>query len=360
MGKPDKKLKKMLLILGITGVVYGSFRFLLPLVIPFLLSWGMAVCLRPSARWIEAKCRIRVRIGRRQREIGIPAGAAGAAELLAILGLLGWGAFWGGRKILQEASLLMEQIPEWIRLLDIWLTGACHQLEAALCLKANMLVVLMREMLKGFLETATKGAMPYLMANSVTLFHAGVRLSVSLVILLMGTGLCLQEMEQWERRCRRSVYDREIRLIAGRLHSALAAWLKTQGIIMALTAAVCTIGLWLMKNPYYMLAGAGIGLLDALPVFGTGTVFIPWSAVLFFQGSWGQGIFILALYLVCYVMRELLEAKLMGEKIGLSPLQTLMAVYAGLKLFGFWGLVLGPLGLLLIQDLVEAFTQQEN
>ncbi len=355
MGKPDKKLKKMLLILGTTGAVYGSFRFLLPLVIPFLLSWGAAVCLRPSARWISQRVRFRVQFRNRQREIGIPVGAAGAAELLALFIILGWGAFLGGRKIFQEASLLMEQVPEWIRLLDVWLTRACHQIEASFCLKENLLVVLMREMLKGLLETMKEGAMSYLMVNSVTLFKVGVGLSVSLVILLIGTGLCLQEMDCWKKRCRRSIYHAEIQLIAGRLHSALAAWLKTQGAIMVLTAVICTIGLWLMKNPYYVLAGIGVGLLDALPVFGTGTVFIPWAAVLFFQGSWGRGFFLLALYLVCYVMREVLEAKMMGDKIGLSPLETLIAIYAGLKLFGIPGLILGPLGLLLIQDMVEAF-----
>lgn len=49
MGKPNKKLKKIFIIMGMTGAVYGSFRFLLPLVIPFLLSWGIAAALRPSA-----------------------------------------------------------------------------------------------------------------------------------------------------------------------------------------------------------------------------------------------------------------------------------------------------------------------
>ena len=354
MGKPDKKLKKMLLILGTTGAVYGSFRFLLPLVIPFLLSWGAAVCLRPSAMWISRRLRFRVQLGNRQREIGLGVGAAGAAELLILFLVLGWGTFLGGRKILQEASLLIEQVPEWIRLLDVWLTGACHQIEASLCLKENVLVVLMQEMLKGLLEAVTEGAMPCLMANSVTLFQTGVRMSVFLVIFLIGTVLCLQEMDWWKKRCRRSMYYAEIQLIAGRLHSALAAWLKTQGAIMVLTGVICTVGLWLMQNPYCVLAGAAIGLLDALPVFGTGTVLIPWAAVLFFRGSWGRGLFLLALYLICYVMREILEAKMMGDKIGLSPLETFIAIYAGLKLFGIPGLILGPLGLLLIRDLTEA------
>ena len=46
---------------------------------------------------------------------------------------------------------------------------------------------------------------------------------------------------------------------------------------------------------------------------------------------------------------------MMGGEVGLSSLETLAAVYVGLELFGFWGMILGPLGLLLIEDLTEAW-----
>ena len=167
-------------------------------------------------------------------------------------------------------------------------------------------------------------------------------------------GLCLQEMDRWKKRCAMSIYNREYALIGRRLAIVANAYLKTQGIIMMLTAAICTVGFWLLGNPYYILAGVGIGILDALPVFGTGTVLIPWAVVMFFSGRWGRGIVLLALYLICYFLREILEAKLMGDRVGLSPLETLMSMYVGLELFGIVGFLLGPVGLLLIKDLVEA------
>lgn len=112
--------------------------------------------------------------------------------------------------------------------------------------------------------------------------------------------------------------------------------------------------LWIMKNPYYFLLGTGIGLLDALPVLGTGTVLIPWAAADFFMGNWKGGLALLVLYGVCYFLREILEARMMGSQVGLSPLENLMAMYVGLELFGIAGFFLGPLGLLLIEDLTEA------
>ena len=104
------------------------------------------------------------------------------------------------------------------------------------------------------------------------------------------------------------------------------------------------------------MAGIGIGVLDALPIFGTGTVLIPWRLICLCMGRWGRALALFALYLICYLIREYLETKLMSNQVGLSPLETLAAVYVGLQLFGFPGFILGPLGLLLIEDLVEAWT----
>ena len=75
MVKPEKKLKKVLLILGITGAVYGGFRYLLPLVIPFLLAYATAVWLRPSVRFLER----RLKWNLRGKEFCVPGWLIGAA-----------------------------------------------------------------------------------------------------------------------------------------------------------------------------------------------------------------------------------------------------------------------------------------
>lgn len=68
----------------------------------------------------------------------------------------------------------------------------------------------------------------------------------------------------------------------------------------------------------------------------------------------------LALYLICYALREIMEAKLMGNQVGLSSLETLVSMYVGLELFGISGLLLGPVGLLLVEDLVKLWAGQEQ
>ncbi|MCI8269915.1 MAG: AI-2E family transporter [Lachnospiraceae bacterium] len=354
MGKPYKKLKRILLILGITGAVYGVFRYLLPLVIPFLLAWGLALLLRPSAFWLARYSRITLRMGGRKKTIFVPAGIIGVVELLLIICAVTLMLYFGGRKLCLEAGMFLEQIPIWVSALDTWLTGMCHQVENCFCLPPDCLVLLMREMLQGLMESLKQTAMPYLMVNSVTIFQYGVKASVVSVILLVSVGMILGEMELWRRRCEDSLFQKEFALIAHRLAIVANAYLKTQGIIMVLTTLICMAGLWILKNPYYLLAGIGIGILDALPIFGTGTVLIPWAMLCFFGRNWGEGMILLVLYLICYFLRELLEAKLMGNQVGLTSLETLISMYAGLKLFGIFGLFLGPIGLLLIEDLVKS------
>ena len=89
-------------------------------------------------------------------------------------------------------------------------------------------------------------------------------------------------------------------------------------------------------------------------MLGTGTVFIPWALFLAAGGHWGRAAGMAVLYLVCYFLREFLEARIMGNEIGLTPLESLASIYVGWQLFGFLGFILGPVGLILIEDLVDA------
>ncbi|MCD8225374.1 MAG: AI-2E family transporter [Clostridiales bacterium] len=348
MGKPDEKLKKILKILGITGAVYGCFRYLLPLVIPFLAAWALALLLEPSARWISRHACIHLR-GRR---IGVSTALAGSVELAVGLILLGIGLYYGGQKLCAETGLLLERFPAWLDRADLWLTKMCHSLEDDLCLSPGVLVSLLREMLVDLADKLKSGAMPYLMANSVSVFRFLLFLFIVAVITFVSVGLSLQEMENRKERLENSVFRNEFIIIGACLRLVVSAYLKTQGVILLLTCMLCMAGLWLMGNPYYLLAGIGIGIMDALPLLGSGMVFLPWALICFLTGRVWTGVPLLILYLACYLLREILEARLMSGRVGLSPLDTLIAMVVGLQLFGFWGFLLGPVGVLLIRDLV--------
>ena len=167
-------------------------------------------------------------------------------------------------------------------------------------------------------------------------------------------------MDDIRERKSDSMFHREFSLIGRRLVNVGSAWLKTQLVIMSITSIICTAGLFFIGNPYSLLLGIGIGFLDALPIFGTGTVLIPWGIFMLIQKKWKSGLVLLGLYVVCYFIRQILEAKIMGGKVGLSALETLISMYVGLKLFGIAGFLLGPMGLLIIEDFVDLYWQENG
>ncbi|WP_367569116.1 AI-2E family transporter [Lacrimispora sp.] len=351
MEKPSRKLKKTLLILGVTGAVYISFKYLLPLVIPFLIAYVFALSLRPSALWVEQKCRFTIK----KRTITLPLAVIGGVEIIILMIVLGILLYVGGRKLCMEAQLLLENLPGILARLDQWLMGHCSWAEGILKLPDGYMVDIVREMIsKG--ETAIKdGAMPFLMVNTMTMVKWIIRVTVFTVILFIATVLSLQEMDDIRVRRDNSMFCYEYAMLGNRLMTVGNAWLKTQGTIMMCTMIVCSVGLFLMGNPYFILMGIAIGILDALPIFGTGTILIPWAIFSLVSHNWVRGIGLIAIFIICYFLREIMEAKIMGGKVGLTPLETLVSMYTGLQLFGLLGFILGPIGLLIIEDIVELY-----
>lgn len=348
-----KKQRKVLVTAGVTAAVYLCFKYFLPLVMPFLIAYLIALFLRPTAAWLEKKLRFTIR----KKQFSLPVGLIGGIELMLILILLGTGCFYGGRRLFMEANQLVNAVPGWIHSFDEWLTGLCHSVELFCRLREGALVELMREVLLGAARAFKNVTMPNLVVNSVAVFAFFVKILIFTVVLFIASILSLQEMDELRRRRQTSVFRKEFSLLGRRLAMTGNAWMKTQAVILFLTVCLCILTLIAIKNPYYIIAGIGIGLLDALPIFGTGTVLIPWSIALFVQRLWWPGFALLGLYLACYFIREFLEAKLMGDRMGLSPLETLMSIYVGLELFGLLGVILGPVGLMLIEDLVEEYSK---
>lgn len=356
MEKPGKKLKKLLIITGTTGAVYIGFKYLLPLVAPFFVGYVMALLLRPSARFLAY--RLRVTVGGRRYHM--PIGVIGGVEFVIVLTILGALLYIGGVKLCAQGKMFISEFPLWVDRFDIWLTGGCRQMETVLGLKENSVADLAGDMLFRVIATGKTAVMPFLMTNSVTLLAGLAKGAIVSLVTFLAAVLSLQEMENLRVRRDQSTFRKEFNLIGGRMVQTGKAWFRSQGIILFFTTALCVAAMVLMGNPYYIMAGIGIGILDALPIFGTGTVLIPWAAIRLLSGDWRQALILAGLYLVCYFLRQILEVRMMGGQVGLSPLETLASVYVGLELFGFFGFILGPLGLLLIEDMVEVWTGEEG
>ena len=112
---------------------------------------------------------------------------------------------------------------------------------------------------------------------------------------------------------------------------------------MVITFGEFSLGLWLLRVDYYLIIGLAVAVLDILPVIGSGSILVPWGLWLLLGGRPTLGAGILLLYAVVTAIRTVLEPRVVGRRIGLSPLVTLISMYAGMKLGGMAGLILAPM-----------------
>ena len=125
MEKPGKKLKKFFIITGITGMVYAGLKYLLPLVVPLLLGYTLALLLRPSARFLQHRITVRI-FGKKWKP---SLGLIGSVQLLILAVLGSFLLTLGIRRLWEETSTLMNQLPVWLDGLYFWIEEKCSGLE---------------------------------------------------------------------------------------------------------------------------------------------------------------------------------------------------------------------------------------
>ncbi len=128
-----------------------------------------------------------------------------------------------------------------------------------------------------------------------------------------------------------------------RSKNTLFGWLKAQCKLAAITYCIVAAGLLLLQIPYGPLWAAGVALVDAVPLLGTGTILVPWALVCLIQRQHLRSIGLLCIYAVAFIIRTALEPRLVGRHLGLDPLITLLFLYLGYRFWGILGMLLAPM-----------------
>lgn len=150
-------------------------------------------------------------------------------------------------------------------------------------------------------------------------------------------------------------YKSKFKIIKNGIGTAVLGYIKAQVIIMCLISIICFLGLMVLKTPYALFIAVTIGMLDALPVFGSGFILWPWALYNVIIKNYGLSIGLIVIYVVILLTRQFVEPRILGKQIGVHPLVTLMSIYIGLQLFGVFGFIIGPLIVVVINTL-----QQQN
>lgn len=126
---------------------------------------------------------------------------------------------------------------------------------------------------------------------------------------------------------------------------AVAGYIKAYAWLFLLTFCEVLVGLLIIYPKVAVIGAICIACVDILPVFGAGAVLIPWGILSLLSGGIFKGVGMIALYIIITVVRQIAEPRIVGKKMGLHPLATLITMMLGARLFGIGGMLILPLAL---------------
>jgi len=249
--------------------------------------------------------------------------------------------------------ILLQNIPIYLSILSGKIDSLCNICDDFFGTKMGTIRGVFDQHFETMIGSIRNNIMPAITSRSLNI-AIGILGIMGIVFITIVSALLLMKDEAiYKKSFQSNVLYQDIHLVTSKLSETGVAYLRTQAILMMIISAICTGGLLLLKNKYAMLIGLGIGILDALPMLGSGAVLVPWSILSLFHGEVFTAAILMTVYFICLLVRQFIEPKLLGNRIGIKPVYTLMAMYVGFRLFGVLGFILGPLGLVIIITIVK-------
>lgn len=328
--------RKLAYLAAAAAGLWLSLRYLMPILTPFLLAFLLALAAEPLVKVFHGKMRL-------------PRGAATGIGVTMTLVLLILLVMVLGALLLQELGVLAGVVPDLegtalqgMESLENWLLGLAEKTPD------SVQPILTRSVEGVFSDSTT--LLDQITSKLLSLASGMVsRLPDS--ALGVGTWLLasfmisakLPKIKAWVGAHLPASWHEKYLPMLRRMKKSVFGWLLAQCRLMGITFLVLTVGFFVLQIRYAPLWAFLVALVDALPVLGTGTVLVPWSLVCLLQGDTVRGIGLLGVYAAASLTRSVLEPRFIGRQLGLDPLVTLLAMYAGYRLWGLAGMILAPL-----------------
>ena len=338
------KVLKRLFLLALTVVIILICFKLSVFYMPFLVSFVLALLLEPLIRFLMKKCKWT----RRFSSIFVM-----VIALLIIAGLLAWGIvtlFSEANNLLEDSEMyynnakeMMNSFTQNINILDKVpdeLRASIEQVESNVI---NSITSGITNILTGITNWIME--IPNLV---LSIFFS----AMALYFLCTDKIYMIDQLEHHLPEVWMKKLTKHLREIA----KALGQYLRAEATLIFVSFVISLIGLTVfqlvgLNVEFPLLAALGIGFIDALPILGSGTAMIPWAIISALNGDIVLGVAILGLWVIMSVVRQFLEPKLVSKHIGIHPAFTLIAMYTGYKIWNVWGLILGPILLIIFKNI---------
>lgn len=346
---PDKHIKRLILwcaaIPLFLAAVFLGFKYMLPVIGPFLLAAVAAELIRPAAKKLADKT------GKNERFFSLIIILLLFAALFLIFRYL-------GVRLIKESVSIAEMIGEIIKgsRPNPLASFTEHFISLSEKLHLSSAGSAVSEAVKGFASSALTSLGQFTASATAKIFASVPGIVFSFAVFTVALFyLCLDFggiVKSAKGLLPVSVYS----LLAAfrrRANDAMFGYLRAAFIILVWTIVQLYAGFLILRVNYALLLALVVAFVDMLPVLGIGTVLIPWSIFAFCTGDIYRGVGTLVLFIVITMVRQFLEPRIMGNYIGVHPVFVLITVYGGLILFGVCGMILAPILLYIIVSFVE-------
>ncbi len=334
--------KKYLTAAVITLAVYFAMKYLSPILSPFLLAFLLAGLLNPLVQALHKRLKIHKPI------------LAGlilfAACLLIIISL--WLII---TSLVANSSKIAGCIPDYQEDLCLLLDDCCNKVEQKFGVDGAQIENFIIEQMNLFVENLEVKVLPAVMGKSVGYMKNIVSFISFIVVMIIAILLIMKDYDKYVLKLQENNDFQGVKEIGKKVLLYVKTFMKAQLIILCIISAICAVTLTFSGMKGGIFYGILTGFMDMLPFIGTGIMLIPLAFFRLLNGHYFQAVLCFFLYAVCALVREFLEPKLIGERVGVWPVGILFAVFAGIHLFGVWGIIKGPLSLVIICETCKYF-----
>lgn len=320
--------------------VYIGFKYLSPLVTPFLFAFAFVSGLHPILEKIQKRWHIKK-------------GFLTAGILLLLCVTAGIGIWSLGVFLFHKLGDLFGQIDLFEEKFYLFIGNCCEGMERKFGMDGDGIEKFVLERVNIFIENFQVQVVPKIMNESVSYVKNIAGVAGFLAIMIIAAVLLAKDYREIMERLHSREEIRCIMDIGKRIFHHVGTFIRAQLIILAIISLICSVTLLLAGIEGGIAVGLFTGFMDMLPFIGTGLSLMPLAFWQILNGYYTKAVICVILYVVCAVTREILEPKLIGEKMGIFPVAILFSVYAGVKLFGVFGIIKGPLALITVYETIR-------
>jgi len=327
------------IITALGGIVLGylAVRYLLAVILPFLIAWAIAFIMRPPSAYVSARLKVRPSIVR-------PILTCLAA--LFILALLGLGVW----RVLAEVWQIITEFGEGeeFRLFIAGIFDEGGLFEQLFGTFGNTLTDSIYDIAVSLLGGVWSALS--------SLIESIPRVFLFIVITVISTVYFAIDLEGVNAAVMKILPEkvgRGLKSFKDGFLSAGVRYARSYLFLFLSTFVTVIVGFLILRVPYAFLFALIISFLDLLPVIGTGTFLIPYAIIELILGSTARGVGLLVLFVIQTVTRQFLEPKILGRNLGVHPILTLVILFVGYSFFGLFGILLVPLFTVIAEILIR-------